>query len=173
MERWFGGKLILWAIEMRIDKKWDIRVLNSHPNPVVKNMRIMDCQTSDDMIWERLKPEDMRGLVTNPNHNKVRILDCQTLRHDVKVLKPEDIRVLTPIPTPRPERANRGSSTSSMYLAKIFSLFRFLWIEKVSTDLSLNRKWLFTSQNCCRSGRQQGWGMALRKYSFSTKTKIG
>ena len=36
------------------------------------------------------------------------------------MLKPEDIRVLIPIPTPRPERANRGSSTSSMYLAQIF-----------------------------------------------------
>ena len=33
-----------------------------------------------------------------------------------RIAEPEDIRVLISIPTPRPERANRGSSTRSMYL---------------------------------------------------------
>ena len=76
--------------------------------------------------------------------------------------------MLIPIPTPRPERANRGSSTSSMYLAQTFFLSK---IVNVFTNLSSNRKWLFTSQNYCRSGRQQGWGMALRKKYFSTTKK--
>ena len=76
-----------------------------------------------------------------------------------KFLKPEDIRVLIPIPTPRPERAKRGSSTSSMYLEQIFYKCPKLAYAQV-------RKTSLTSQHCCRSGRRQGWGTGLRKYSF-------
>ena len=36
---------------------------------------------------------------------------------------PEDMMVLIAIPTPRPDRAKRGSSTSSMYLMMAQPLF--------------------------------------------------
>ena len=38
------------------------------------------------------------------------------LNDDRRKILPEDMMVLIAIPTPRPDRAKRGSSTSSMYL---------------------------------------------------------
>ena len=54
----------------------------------------------------------------------------RTTRQDK--IEPEDMMVLIAIPTPRPDRAKRGSSTSSMYLLMAKPLFLHLdWCRKI------------------------------------------
>ena len=88
----------------------------------------------------------------------------RTTRQDKIV--PEDMMVLIAIPTPRPDRAKRGSSTNSMYLLMAKPLFLNLdWCMKIlQTSQSCLLLFIIenlTSQSCCRNGKRRGSETAL------------